>query len=379
MSLRSAFGRVFAKPPRRGYYIRFRLKGREYERAAGPTKTGANALLARIHAGVGQRQPIGDVLAEVLGETGGSSLSLRDAIPLYLKYAKSRKKPLTLRAETPRFNVISREPFAKLALRDVHRRDVSRFVDRLAIKGPRGKPCAGATINRYLASISALYRWAIREESASQNPAQGIERFNERGAARELYLDADEAWALIEACSERLRPVVTFALATGCRRGEILSLRWKDVQWKRGEVFIRAENSKTSKGRPVPLPESVVRLLERLRSDQAARRIDGADFVFEAKRGAAWTWTTLRREFELAVGQCDTLPPSKAAELRFHDLRHTYGSLAVQNGVPLQTVSRILGHTTLQMTMRYAHWCGADRADAARAVWRAIELVGQRD
>ncbi len=163
-----------------------------------------------------------------------------------------------------------------------------------------------------------------------------------------------------------------FALNTGCRRGEILSLRWKDVQWTRWEVFIRAENSKTAKGRPVPLPESVVRLLERLRSDQAARRIDGEDFVFDAKRGSVWTWATLRREFELAVARCDALPQEKAAELRFHDLRHTYGSLAVQNGVPLQTVSRIMGHSTLQMTMRYAHWCGDDRRDAAACMDAAL-------
>ena len=135
---------------------------------------------------------------------------------MYLEFATPRKKPTTLAADRPRFAVIKREPWSKLPLREIQRNDVARFAARLTKQGPRGKPCAGSTVNRYLASISALFRWAIREGYASTNPAHDVDRFSERGTAREMYLEASEARALVEACSEQFRPIVAFALGTGC-------------------------------------------------------------------------------------------------------------------------------------------------------------------
>ena len=116
-----------------------------------------------------------------------------------------------------------------MPLRRVRREDIQRFADQLHAKGIRsGRPCSAATVNRYLASLSALFRWAERLGLVDGNPVKGVERFSEQGRARELYLAAPEARALVRVASEALRPVLAFALGTGCRRGEILTLRCVD-------------------------------------------------------------------------------------------------------------------------------------------------------
>ncbi len=244
--------------------------------------------------------------------------------------------------------------------------------DRLTKAGPRGKPCTGSTVNRYLASISALFEWAICEGYASTNPAHGVKRFNERGSAREVHLEASEARALVEACSEQFRPIVAFALGTGCRRNEILTLRWQDVRWAKNQVFIPAECSKTKRGRPVPLYEDLAGLLRREKRARASIRIDGSDSVFLRHDGSKWTWKAVQREFKAAVRRCAALLTRKATDLRFHHLRHSFATLAVQNGVPLETVSKLLGHVSIQTTMRYAHWCHDDRVKAAAVVGRLL-------
>ncbi len=355
---------------------RSRHKGREYERVAGPTKTIGYTLLARVQAELGLRRPVEEVLAEVFGDPLGPNLTFREAVPLYLEYATPRKKATTIAADGPRLNYAAKEGWAKLPLRDITQRDVSRFVTKLLRAGPRGKPCATSTVNRYLAAISGLYRWAIREGYAKENPTRGIERWNETGNARETYLDADEARALIAAAPERFRTLIAFAIGTGCRRNEVRSFRWRDVNWKRAEVHIRAENSKTNRGRPVPLTSDLVARLKALQALQAARRIDGDECVFQTRDGVQWSVQAVRRDFAKAVDTCGALAAFKARSLRFHDLRHTYASLAIQNGVPLHTVSRILGHSSIQTTMRYAHWCGEDRQKAARAVENALRGGG---
>ena len=105
------------------------------------------------------------------------------------------------------------------------------------------------------------------------------------------------------------------------------------------------------------------------------RRLDRSDAVFQTGAGDPLTKRVLRRHFLEAVAACGDLPTEKKG-VRFHDLRHTYASLALQSGVPLASVSRILGHTCLQTTMRYAHWCPDDRREAAQRVGKALALLG---
>ncbi|MHC4408685.1 MAG: tyrosine-type recombinase/integrase [Planctomycetota bacterium] len=308
------------------------------------------------------------MLSEVFGDRVEIGLSFKEAVPLYVGVARTRKSAKTMAAEEPRFGVMLRERWAALPLGDVRTRDLSGFAQKLLKKGPRGKPCSGSTVNRYLAALSALFRWAVNEGLVADNPVRGVETFSEKGTAREVFLEADEARALITACDPQFRPIVEFALGTGCRRDEIVSLCWRDVHWKRAEVYIRAQNAKTKKGRPVPLSAQLVNWLQQERKRQASRRISGEDRVFHPGTDSGWSWKDIRRAFCRAKSACDGMPEWKRETLRFHDLRHTYASLAVQHGVPLDTLSRIMGHSSLQTTMRYAHLRAENRELAARTV-----------
>ena len=369
---RRDFGRVIKRSGRNGYYVRFRHEGREWERKGGPTKTIAKALLSEVHTLLAKRWEIDAVLAEVFGDCVGPNLTLKQAIPQYLEFAATRKRPTTLKSDTFQLNRVEKLSWAKHPMRKVRREDIQRWIDQMVSTGVgKRRPCSHSTANRYLATLSALFKWAKRTGLVDRNPVRDVERFSEKGTARELYLTAEEAQALLRASTDAYRPVMTFAIGTGCRRGEILSLLWRDVDLDKAEVYIRSENSKTHKGRPVPLPPGIVEMLRALRHEQRVRHIGGEDHVFRWHMGKPWTEKLAYSHYLRAVKACAELPKHKRG-VRFHDLRHTYASLALQNGVPLPTISRILGHSCLQTTMRYAHWCPDDRTEAAERIQQCL-------
>lgn len=193
-----------------------------------------------------------------------------------------------------------------------------------------------STINRELACLKTLFNKAVEWEKLDVNPAAKIKKFREPNAM-ERILTIAESKRLLDESSDELRPVLIVALNTGMRKNEILSLRWKDVDFVKG--FIHVADSKSGRSRDIPMNAVVFDLLR-----QFPPRIK---FVFENSLG------TCIRDVKTAFhGGC------RRAEIhgvRFHDLRHTAASRMVERGIDLVTVSKILGHSSIQMTMRYAH------------------------
>ena len=148
--------------------------------------------------------------------------------------------------------------------------------------------------------------------------------------------------------------IIRLLLLTGCRKSEILRLRWAEVRGK----TLMLEDSKTGP-RQVPLNSQAGRVLE----EQPRTR---SPFVFPSPRDPSRPrshdlalWYRVRREAGIA-------------DCRLHDLRHTHASHAVMNGVPIPVVSRMLGHSNVSMTMRYAHLADRDIETAAERVGQAI-------
>jgi len=139
------------------------------------------------------------------------------------------------------------------------------------------------------------------------------------------------------------------------RRGELLALRWRAVDLDRREVLVKSGTAKSGKGRTIPLTAQAHAALATLKDARRTKAIDGSDRVFLA-HGARLTGKILRSAFVSAVLRCDGIPVAKRQVLRFHDLRHTFASLAVGAGVSLFTVSKLLGHGSIRMTERYAHF-----------------------
>lgn len=155
------------------------------------------------------------------------------------------------------------------------------------------------------------------------------------------WLTAEEATRLLEACrdsrNENLTDLVEFALFTGMRRGEVLGLTWESVDRARGVVLLDSTSTKSKRRREVPLNSRADAVLAR-------RSSKSPGWVFGTRR-----WDHFRTAWESAVAR------AKVVDFRFHDLRHTFASWAVQRGATLQEVKDLLGHHSLAMTLRYGH------------------------
>jgi integrase len=211
-----------------------------------------------------------------------------------------------------------------------------------------GTTIAGATVNRYLAALSAVCKWAWKElRWLPSNPVLDVAKAPEStGIVR--YLTEPERKALIAACKASSDPniytAVMLALATGARYSNIRNLTWADVDldaWR-----LRFSHAKNGHPRYVPVVGAAQAAV------QAHRRRDptGTGWVFKGARddGPAdveKAWRKVRKDARL-VG------------VRFHDLRHTTASYLTMNGATLAEVAEALGHRTLVMAKRYSHQSG---------------------
>lgn len=135
-----------------------------------------------------------------------------------------------------------------------------------------------------------------------------------------------------------LKSLLVFALHTGMRRGEILNLLWKDVDFFRKLVIV--VQSKNGEKRSIPMSQT---LYNTLKSMSKVMDISSRVFPMSVR--------SLREVFEKALNKAGI------NDFHFHDLRHTFATRLVQNGVDLYKVKELLGHKTITMTMRYAHHC----------------------
>lgn len=209
---------------------------------------------------------------------------------------------------------------------------------------------SNATVNRELAFLAACIGWCNRELGWNlPNPIRGRKLKEAEGRTR--WLSMEEAGKLLDAArsNERapyLADFLTLALNTGMRRGEMLGLEWRRVDLQRRVISLEAEHTKTGKFRSVPLNDTArAALINRARF--RAERCPGSPWVFANAAGERIT--CIKRSFATACRVAGV------EDFRIHDLRHTCAAWLVTAGVPLPEVRDLLGHSTVQMTERYAH------------------------
>lgn len=224
----------------------------------------------------------------------------------------------------------------------------------------RVKKTSVGTANADLRALSSILNRAIEwDYPITLNPVKRVQRVRTENRM-ERFLTHDEASTLLKHCPEWLRGVVIAALMTGCRQSELLTLTWDCVDLPRRSLRLSGSRTKTGKGRDIPINETLHRLLKSL-----PRPIDKTKPVF-TKKGKPISKTILKLGWKAA------LEASEIDHLRFHDLRHTAASWLVAAGVPLYEVSRILGHSSIRMTERYAHFA----PDHLRRATEALDRVG---
>ena len=364
------FGTVYQRAGRDGFYVRFRRDGREVRRFGGSTQKQAEKRLLRAHAMFDDGASVDAVLSQVFGDFDGERLTFRESVAHYLAYAETRKKASTIKADAQRLGLVMRAGWASGYLAKIRPEQISRWAQKRVQDGT-----SGPTVNRDLSLISALYQWAKLMDYTSENPARRVPRFSEKGRKREVYLTAEEANALLAQCADDLRAVVLCALHTGMRRGELLSLQWRSVDFECGVVRVEAAKEKAGRGREVPMTEQLRAELLALHEQRKVFRMDGADSVFARRGNKSWSESSLRSLFVKALAACEAIPDEKRNQVTFHTLRHTAASLLVQAGVPLMDVGKFLGHSSPVVTWRYAHLAPESGRVAAEVLSKALQVL----
>jgi integrase len=226
----------------------------------------------------------------------------------------------------------------------------------------RGTKRSPATVNRELEILSKVFTLAIDQGLTSINPCRKVKKLRMDNRRTRYLLDEEEhrLFAVLEGPRAHLRPLVTVALGTGMRRGDLLALRWEQIDLQRSVVYV--PNSKTGKDYEVPMNQDVRATLLELR-----REAEGAEHVFiNADTGRPYT--SLKNGF---VNACRL---AGISGLRWHDLRHTFGTRLGEAGYAEATIGELMGHSSGTTTRRYTH--GTERAKRA-----AVEAarVGTRE
>jgi integrase len=215
-----------------------------------------------------------------------------------------------------------------------------------------------ASANRVLTYLKAALNHAYDEKQVATNEAWGrrLKPFRNVEVARVRYLTLAEATRLINTADPKFRPLVEAALQTGCRYGELTRLEVVDFNADAGTVAIR--KSKTGKARHVVLTDEGMTFFRSITVGRA-----GADLMFYRADGRAWDSSNQGRPMREACARAGIVP-----SIGFHQLRHTWASHAVMNGVPVMVVARNLGHTDTRMVEKhYGHLAPSFIADAIRA------------
>lgn len=220
--------------------------------------------------------------------------------------------------------------------------DVARIVARR-----RGEGVAAGTVNR--GTTKLLRHLLSRASIAWRVPVQNIQwarHMLKEPQERVRELSADEETVLMQAIRPDLRPIVEFALLTGCRRQECLNLEWRHIDWRNRSFRVTGKGDKT---RSIPMAQAVHDLLRTL--PRAHERV----FTYKIQRGRhAGERKPIQAE-GLKTHFAGALARSGVVDFRFHDLRHTAATRLLRATGNLRLVQRLLGHEDIATTTKYAH------------------------
>jgi len=320
------------------WYLDFTIEGKRIRKAVGTSKKEAQQALDIAK---------GKVLSGKFDiREFDPSITLQELADLYIPYAKANKKSwerdlTSLRSLLP--------VFGEKMLKDITPFDVEKY------KLDRKERVTPATVNRELALIKHMFNLAIKWKRAFNNPVKEVKLFKENNKRRR-FLTQEEIDKLIGCCQPQLKPLVITALTTGMRKSEILNLKWQDVDF--GTNLITIKDSKGGESRQIPINDTLREILFEIKKESQH------EHVFLNIHGEPY------KDFRTAFKKAKNGAALK--DFTFHDLRHTFASHLVMANVNLKTVQELLGHKSMQMTMRYSHLSEEYKGRAVNILSRRI-------
>lgn len=281
-------------------------------------------------------------------------LNFKDFLPIFIeRHSKIYNKPTTQKVNEQQFKTHILPFFCNKELKAITKQDILKFKDSLKQYQ--------TTANRCLKLISCVFNKAIAWDylSEGRNPCLGITKYKENKKERFLAKNEIDQLSKTLTFNQDLQlncpyvlGVIQMLMYTGCRKSEILTLKWADVQLDQNCLHLK--DSKTGE-KIVPLNSLSKAVLESLEPQP------NNPYVFCGKKPGGHltdvkkTWTKIRKMLNIE-------------DVRMHDLRHTFASMAIKSGLGLYQVSKLLGHSNIQTTMRYAHIEKEELVKSAKAV-----------
>ena len=246
----------------------------------------------------------------------------------------------------------------KKYLDEITKQDVIAFHHGLRAKGKAPGTCNRCLIMlRYAMNLAA--RWGI--PGALSNPTKDVALFEDHAGKKERYLSQEEAQRLYETVQKSDNPmlqyIIPMLILTGARKREVLDAQWEDFDLTRQQWRIPV--TKAGKPRHVPLSEGALRVLASVPHDESYPWVFANPRSKKPYVSVFAAWDTARKQAGLA-------------DVRIHDLRHSFASFLVNAGRSLYEVQKILGHTQVKTTQRYAHLSQDTLIDAANSAMNAL-------
>jgi integrase len=365
-------GHVFRVERARGpaWYAKYRLPdGRQVQKKLGPawTERGrppAGYFTKRL-AEAWLRELLDDARRGVLPGLVRTGATFADSAAEYLRYVEvdRGRKASTLRGYRSSIQVHLLPPFGEMAVEDITTELIERWV--------AGVDGSVRTRNKLVILMHGILGRARKVYGLKLNAAADVEHFQQQRSGDIDVFSPEEVWALVRAAAnEQDSAIYLTAAFTGLRMGELLALRWRDVDFPGSTVRVRASfyagaltTPKSGKVRAVPMAPDVASALAQL--GQREFWVEDDELVFVGEAGGYLDASALRRRYKAA------LTAAGLRSLRFHDLRHTFGTRMIAKA-DIRRVQEWMGHADIQTTMRYLHY--APRAEDARLVAEAFTI-----
>jgi integrase len=368
-------GSLYVRTDRNGrdtWYGYWRTNGREVRRRIGLRRTAASREgLTRAQAEAELRRLMGEIKLE---PRAGELLTVEQAGKRYLQHLQNKgRKPSTIAAVRGHLTHWHAPFFGAKSLDTITTEDVNDLISMMhAGRRPSGirryKRLSPASIRKAIGTLHALFDFATKRGWASSNPVHAIELPEVARSDDIRFLTATEVHAVVASAVPGSHEAIDRALyvtaaMTGLREGELIALRWIDVDWMATRVRVRQNYVLGEFGTPksrrstrsVPMADAVAAELERLyrtTETRTGRAPSDDDLVFsDPTTGGPLNKKMLLLRFRRAL-ETARLDPAR----RFHDLRHTFGTQMAGAGVAIRTLQEWMGHRDIQTTMRYADY-----------------------
>jgi len=338
------------------YQTDITLNYKRIRRYAGRTKEEAKAFLAKL------------ILAAKDGKLE-ELLNPKKSCDTFGEYAKGLLESAEWKAKrSSKRNDASlrylNRTFKSVKLSDINPGNVRKYITERKEAG-----MSPASINRELSLLKSILYSAEYDGLIASNPIRGrrVKKLEENNSRERVILDMKLKEAdlrrLVDSAAPHFKPILVIALITGMRKSEVLKMRWKDINFRLGTIRIPKENSKSKKERVIPIDSVIFNIL-----DSIERK---GEYVFMND----WTGTRTKEIKKAFKTACDRagIPYGRKKGLVFHDLRHLAAYRLVKL-TDIVTASKILGHSDVQMTMRYVHPSDKDKK---LAIEKSSEILFQ--